>query len=55
MSKIEVKVTDWKLVELGRVVLFQSGPYVNRLAAIVEIIDHKRVRCPGEYAYRLAY
>jgi large subunit ribosomal protein L14e len=36
--------SKWRLVEVGRVVLLQSGPSAGRLAAIVEIIDHKRVR-----------
>jgi large subunit ribosomal protein L14e len=36
---------SWRLVEVGRVVLVQgNGPFAGRLAAIVEIIDHKRVR-----------
>ena len=33
-----------RLVELGRVVLINDGPSAGKLAAIVEIIDHKRVR-----------
>ena len=33
---------------MGRVVLFSRGPHEGRLATIVEIIDHKRVRSfPG--------
>jgi large subunit ribosomal protein L14e len=44
MANIDIKVSQWRLVEVGRVVLFTSGPYTGRLAAIVEIIDHKRVR-----------
>ena len=36
--------SKWRLVEVGRVVLLQSGPSAGRLATIVEIIDHKRVR-----------
>ena len=39
-----MKSSKWKLVEVGRIVLFNDGPYKGRLAAIVEIIDHKRVR-----------
>jgi ribosomal protein L14E/L6E/L27E len=35
--------SQWRLVEVGRVVLFVSGPFAGRLAAIAEIIDHKRV------------
>lgn len=44
MSQVDVKASSWKLVEVGRVVLFNSGPFSGRLATIVEIIDHKRVR-----------
>lgn len=43
MAEIEIKASQWRLVEVGRVVLFTHGPYIGRLAAIVEIIDHKRV------------
>lgn len=34
-----VQSVDWKLVELGRVVIVDN----SKLAAIVEIIDQKRV------------
>lgn len=44
MSNIDIKASGWKLVEVGRVVLIRSGPFEGKLAAIVEIIDHKRVR-----------
>ena len=44
MPEIDVKAAKWRLVEVGRVVLFLNGPHKGRLAAIVEIIDHKRVR-----------
>lgn len=43
MAEIEIKASQWRQVEVGRVVLFTHGPYIGRLAAIVEIIDHKRV------------
>ena len=43
-AEIEIKASQWRLVEVGRVVLFTHGQYTGRLAAIVEIIDHKRVR-----------
>ena len=43
MVDIDVKSTTWKEVEVGRVVIFLDGPFKGRLAAIVEIIDHKRV------------
>jgi KOW motif len=44
MSGIDIKPAGWKLVEVGRVVLLRSGPHAGKLATIVEIIDHKRVR-----------
>ena len=43
MADIDVKASKWKFVEVGRLVTFNDGPYKGRLAAIVEIIDHKRV------------
>ncbi|KAJ9623130.1 hypothetical protein H2203_006066 [Taxawa tesnikishii (nom. ined.)] len=42
MGDADVTASKWRLVEVGRVVLFSSGPYAGKLAAIVEIIDHKR-------------
>jgi large subunit ribosomal protein L14e len=33
-----------RFVEVGRVVLVNDGPQAGKLAAIVEIIDHARVR-----------
>lgn len=39
-----VTTSQWRNVEVGRVVLFSAGQYTGRLAAVVEIIDHKRVR-----------
>lgn len=48
MADIDVKIAQWKLVEVGRVLLIRSGPYTGKLAAIVEIIDHKRVRLSTE-------
>ena len=44
MADIDIKASRWKLVEVGRVILFNHGPYKGRLAVVVEIIDHKRVR-----------
>jgi KOW motif-containing protein len=44
MANIDIKATSWKLVEVGRVLLIRKGPYTGKLAVIVEIIDHKRVR-----------
>ncbi|QIX01161.1 hypothetical protein AMS68_006678 [Peltaster fructicola] len=47
MGEVEVKASTWRLVEVGRVVFFSTGPYAGRLAAISEIIDHKRVLVDG--------
>lgn len=44
MGDATVVASSWRLVEVGRVVLFTRGPYEGKLAAIVQIIDHKRVR-----------
>lgn len=33
-----------RFVEVGRVVLLNDGPSAGKLATIVEIIDHNRVR-----------
>jgi ApbE superfamily uncharacterized protein (UPF0280 family) len=43
MGDADITTSKWRLVEVGRVVLFGTGPYEGRLATIVEIIDHKRV------------
>ncbi|KAI9716801.1 MAG: hypothetical protein M1812_005141 [Candelaria pacifica] len=47
MGDAEIKASQWRLVEVGRVVLFTGGPFKDRLATIVEIIDHKRVLVDG--------
>ncbi|KAF1989221.1 hypothetical protein K402DRAFT_351026 [Aulographum hederae CBS 113979] len=47
MGDADIKTTQWRLVEVGRVVLFTDGPYIGRLAAIVEIVDHKRILVDG--------
>ncbi|KAI5776159.1 ribosomal protein L14-domain-containing protein [Geopyxis carbonaria] len=39
----EVQTSQWRLVEVGRVVLINDGPSAGKLATIVEIVDHKRV------------
>lgn len=44
MAEINVTAAQWRLVEVGRVVLFTHGLHTDCLAVIVEIIDHKRVR-----------
>lgn len=38
-----VKASNWRLVEVGRVVLVNKGQYAGKLATVVEIIDQKRV------------
>lgn len=43
MGDAEITTSAWRLVEVGRVVLFNEGAFEGRLAVIVEIIDHKRV------------
>lgn len=42
----QVEASTWREVEVGRVVIFANGPNQGQLAAIVEIVDHKRV-CPS--------
>jgi large subunit ribosomal protein L14e len=44
MGDAEITTSAWRQVEIGRVVLFNEGEFEGRLAVIVEIIDHKRVR-----------
>jgi len=45
MGEASITESNWRLVEVGRVVLLQGdSPYAGRLATIVEIVDHKRVR-----------
>lgn len=44
MSQIDITDSSWKLVEVGRIVLIRRGADAGKIAAIVEIIDHKRVR-----------
>ena len=43
MGDANITSSQWKLVEVGRIVLIQGGPFNGKLAAVVEIIDHKRV------------
>ncbi|TFB00729.1 60S ribosomal protein L14-A [Trichoderma ghanense] len=48
MGEASIEGSNWRLVEVGRVVLINGDhPYNGRLAAIVEIIDHKRVLVEG--------
>lgn len=44
MGDAEVTASSWRQVEQGRIAFFANGPFINRVAAIVQIIDHKRVR-----------
>ncbi len=45
MGEALIEGSNWRLVEVGRVVVITNDhPFTGRLAAIVEIIDHKRVR-----------
>ncbi|GAB7359959.1 hypothetical protein MBLNU230_g7484t1 [Neophaeotheca triangularis] len=43
MGEATVIASTWRLIEVGRVVLFNYGEYEGKLAAICEIIDHKRI------------
>src|SRR5947209_15670961 len=43
MAGIDIKPAEWKLVEVGRIVVIQGGEHNGKLAAIVEIIDNNRV------------
>jgi large subunit ribosomal protein L14e len=43
MGDADITTSQWRLVEVGRVVVFSGGQYDGRLATVVEIIDHKRV------------
>lgn len=44
MGEAVIEGSNWRLVEVGRVVAINGDhPFAGRLAAIVEIIDHKRV------------
>ncbi|KAG0651523.1 Large ribosomal subunit eL14-B [Hyphodiscus hymeniophilus] len=47
MGDAEIKASSWRLVEVGRVALIHGGPSDGKLAAIVEIIDHKRALIDG--------
>ncbi|MCJ1308509.1 hypothetical protein MMC25_002162 [Agyrium rufum] len=47
MADINIVTAKWRLVEVGRIVLFTHGPFKGRLAAVVEIIDHKRILVDG--------
>ncbi|KAK7202984.1 60S ribosomal protein L14 [Myxozyma melibiosi] len=42
-----VQGPQWRLVEVGRIVLVSKGAAAGKLATIVEIIDHKRILVDG--------
>lgn len=44
MGDADITASNWRQVEVGRVALFAQGQYEGKLVAIVQIIDHKRVR-----------
>lgn len=45
MGEALIEGSNWRLVEVGRIVVIKGDhPADGRIAAIVEIIDHKRVR-----------
>ncbi|TGO48136.1 hypothetical protein BCON_0250g00090 [Botryotinia convoluta] len=54
MGDADIKASSWRLVEVGRVVLVTGGPHDGKLAAIVEIIDHKRALIDGPATDKLA-
>lgn len=43
MGDVDVTASQWRMVEVGRVVLFSRGIHAGKLATVVEIVDHKRV------------
>lgn len=46
MGEATIIGSKWKEVEVGRILYIPANsdhPYAGRIAAIVEIIDHKRV------------
>ena len=48
MGEALIEGSNWRLVEVGRVVVIKGDhPADGKLAAIVEIIDHKRVLVEG--------
>lgn len=44
LAAMSSEATFKRYVEVGRVVLLNDGPSAGKLATIVEIIDHNRVR-----------
>ncbi|KAF3901606.1 hypothetical protein ABW21_db0204571 [Orbilia brochopaga] len=54
MSQTEVVSSQWPQVETGRVVLINSGKDEGKLAAVVQIIDHKRIMVDSPHVDRQA-
>lgn len=46
-SESVVKTANWRLVEVGRVVLVKNGQGAGKLATIVEIISQRKVLIDG--------
>ncbi|CAR26079.1 hypothetical protein ZYGR_0E00580 [Zygosaccharomyces rouxii] len=46
-SESVVKTANWRLVEVGRIVLVKNGQGAGKLAAIVEIISQRKVLVDG--------
>ncbi|CCC67122.1 hypothetical protein NCAS_0A05640 [Naumovozyma castellii] len=49
-----VKASNWRLVEVGRIVLIKKGPSAGKLATIVEIVDQKKALIDGPHVPRQA-
>jgi len=48
MGDADITASRWRMVEVGRVVLFSKPSlYAGKIAVIVEIIDHKRILVEG--------
>ncbi|KAI9846053.1 MAG: hypothetical protein M1838_001415 [Thelocarpon superellum] len=47
MGDADITASQWRLVQVGRVVLFANGPHEGKLGVVVEIVDHKRVLVDG--------
>lgn len=46
-SESVVKTANWRLVEVGRVVIIKKGPDAGKLAAIVEVVSQRKVLVDG--------
>ncbi|KAM0706798.1 hypothetical protein Q7P35_006128 [Cladosporium inversicolor] len=47
MGSVNVTTSQWRQVEVGRVVEFVTGVHKSKLAVVIEIVDHKRVLVEG--------